>query len=73
MNKFKVGDRVFSIRPNSEEERFAFPTWTLGMDKTIGMTGKVCGTNLRHITVEFHDYRFAFRKEWLKKFKRKIG
>ena len=73
MDKFKIGDRVLPIRPDLLKERIVLPSWTPVMDKTTGMTGKVLGMNPRYITVEFHDCRFAFRKEWLKKLKRKIG
>jgi len=82
MNKFKIGDKVLPIRPDSEEERDVFPSWIIEMDEIIGRAGEVIRINSKYIDVEFKkmlpngNFRnrgFAFRKEWLKKFKRKIG
>ena len=82
MDKFKIGDKVLSVRPDSIKERMDPPSWTPVMDETIGITGKVVRMNSQYIYAvfekilskgSFQTNRFAFRREWLKKFKRKIG
>ena len=74
---FKVGDKVYSIRPESSVERKSSPQWVREMDETIGVVGNVNKILIHsnQFIVYFSNVKtsYQFKFTWLKQARKNIG
>lgn len=77
-HKFKVGDKVLSVRPKTSDERREGPGWVGEMDETLNKVGKI--TYVYNYNDASYDviflgviHEYLFLEKWLKPVKKNVG